>query len=70
MTLQDNEQFQQGDNEKDALQNQLKVSEDMVVASLVQYDSTRELVEELYKKVPRERERDWNGRFTEGQNSP
>ena len=32
----------------------------MVVASLVQYDSTYELVEELYRKVPREREGDWH----------
>ena len=58
MTLQDNEQFQQGDNEIHALQNQLKVSEDIVVASLVQYDNTHKLVEKLFKKVPREGEGD------------
>jgi hypothetical protein len=59
ITLKDNEQFQQGNNEIHILQNQLKISEDMVVASLVQYDSTHELVEELYRKIPREGEGDW-----------
>ena len=32
----------------------------MVVASLVQFDSTHELVEEIYRKIPREREDDWH----------
>ena len=60
ITLQDNEQSQQGNNETHTLKNQLRVSEDMVVASLVHYDSTHELVEELYRKVPREVEGDWH----------
>lgn len=32
----------------------------MVVASLVQYDNTHKLVEELYRKIPREGEGDWH----------
>ena len=42
------------------LRNQLRVSEDMVVASLVHYDRTHELVDELCRRIPRETGRDWN----------
>ena len=60
ITLQDNRQFQQSSNEMHTLRNQLRVSEDMVVASLVHYDRTHELVDELYRRIPREAGRDWN----------
>ena len=60
ITLQDNKQFQQSSNEMHTLRNQLRVSEDMVVASLVHYDRTHELVDELYRRIPREAGRDWN----------
>ena len=32
----------------------------MVMESLVQFDSTHELVEQLYRKVPKEGESDWH----------
>ena len=54
MTLQDDELLQHDNYEMHALKNQLKVSENMVVASLVHYDSTNKMVEDLYRKVQRE----------------
>ena len=58
MTLQDNEPLQHDNNEMHTLKNQLKVSEDMVEASLVRYDSTHKVVEDLYRKTQREVDED------------
>lgn len=59
MTPRDDELYQHDNNEMHALKNQLKVSEDMVVASLVRYDNTHKLVEDIYRKAQREVEGDW-----------
>ena len=51
MTQQDNELLQHDNNEMHVLNNQLKISEDMVVASLVYYDRTHTMVEDLHRKA-------------------
>ena len=59
MTLQDDELLQHDNNEMHALKNQSKVSEDMVVASLVHYDNTHRMVKDLYRKAQKRVEGDW-----------
>ena len=59
MTLQDDETLQHDNNEMHTLKSQLEVSEDMVAASLVCYDNTHKMVEDLYRKAQREGKRDW-----------
>ena len=59
MTLQDDELYQHDNNEMHAFKNQLKVNEEMVVASLIRYDNTHKMVDDLYRKAQREVEGDW-----------
>jgi hypothetical protein len=59
MTLQNDEPLQNDNHEMYTLRSQLKVNEDRIVASLVHYDNTHKLVEDIYRKEKREGKGDW-----------